>query len=45
MPDRTIEMCTLPEVTEAQVRRRYPGAIDVAPLPDDPDDALRVLNR
>lgn len=34
-PDRAIEMCTLPEVTLEQVRRRYPDAIEIMDLPDN----------
>ncbi len=34
-PDRAIEMCTLPEVTLEQVRKRYPDAVEILDLPDE----------
>lgn len=35
LPDRALEMCTLPEVTLEQVRKRYPDAIEIMDLPDN----------
>ena len=43
-PDRTLEMCTTPVVTAAQVKVRYPDAVEIVPLPDGAAESAKQLH-